>query len=153
MSERLKNQKFQEGLVILLLGIALGVYSLYQFYTAAVKTSWIMSPYLFPLLLSAFTVLVSLSLLLEAVHELRAAAKEDGKGKMNLKNVAVVMLLCIAYASLLPHLGFIFASMLFLAALIWFLGERKIWLLAAISVVMPLLLYVIFGVLLSVRLP
>ena len=153
MSERLKNQKFREGLVILLLGIALGVYSLYQFYTAAVKTSWIMSPYLFPLLLSAFTVLVSLSLLLEAVHELRAAAKEDGKGKMNLKNVAVVMLLCIAYASLLPHLGFIFASMLFLAALIWFLGERKIWLLAAISVVMPLLLYVIFGVLLSVRLP
>ena len=92
MSERLKNQKFREGLVILLLGIALGVYSLYQFYTAAVKTSWIMSPYLFPLLLSAFTVLVSLSLLLEAVHELRAAAKEDGKGKMNLKNVAVVML-------------------------------------------------------------
>ena len=63
------------------------------------------------------------------------------------------MLLCIAYAALLPHLGFIFASMLFLAALIWFLGERKIWLLAAISVVMPLLLYVIFGVLLSVRLP
>ena len=153
MSERLKNQKFREGLVILLLGIALGVYSLYKFYTAAVKTSWIMSPYLFPLLLSAFTVLVSLSLLLEAVHELRAAAKEDGKGKMNLKNVAVVMLLCIAYAVLLPHLGFIFASMLFLAALIWFLGERKIWLLAAISVVMPLLLYVIFGVLLSVRLP
>ena len=153
MSERLKNQKFREGLVILLLGIALGVYSLYQFYTAAVKTSWIMSPYLFPLLLSAFTVLVSLSLLLEAVHELRAAAKEDGKGKMNLKNVAVVMLLCIAYAVLLPHLGFIFASMLFLAALIWFLGEQKIWLLAAISVVMPLLLYVIFGVLLSVRLP
>ena len=79
MSELLKNQKFREGLVILLLGIALGVYSLYQFYTAAVKTSWIMSPYLFPLLLSAFTVLVSLSLLLEAVHELRAAAKEDGK--------------------------------------------------------------------------
>lgn len=153
MSEQLKNQKFREGLVILLLGIALGVYSLYQFYTAAVKTSWIMSPYLFPLLLSAFTVLVSLSLLLEAVHELRAAAKEDGKGKMSLKNVAVVMLLCIAYAVLLPHLGFIFASMLFLAALIWFLGERKIWLLAAISVVMPLLLYVIFGVLLSVRLP
>ena len=50
MSERLKNQKFQEGLVILLLGIALGAYSLYMFRTAAVKTSWIMSPYLFPLL-------------------------------------------------------------------------------------------------------
>ena len=153
MSQHLKNQKFQEGLVVLLLGIALGVYSLYKFYTAAVKTTWIMSPYLFPLLLAAFTVLVSISLLLEAVHEIRAGAESGGKGRLNLKNVAVVMLLCIAYAALLPRLGFTVASMLFLAALIWFLGERKIWLLAAISVVMPLLLYVIFGVLLSVRLP
>ena len=153
MSERLKNQKFQEGLVILLLGIALGAYSLYMFRTAAVKTSWIMSPYLFPLLLSVFTILVSLSLLVEAVHEMQVATKTDGKGKMNLKSVAVVMLLCVAYAALLPRLGFILASMLFLAAFIWFLGERRIWLVAAISVVMPLLLYVIFGVLLSVRLP
>ena len=72
---------------------------------------------------------------------------------MNLKSVAVVMLLCIAYAALLPHLGFILTSMLFLAAFIWFLGERRIWLVAAISLVMPLLLYGIFGVLLSVRLP
>ena len=153
MSERLKNQKFQEGLVVLLLGIALGGYSLYMFRTAAVKTSWIMSPYLFPLLLSVFTILVSLSLLLEAIHEMRTTAGSGGKGKMNLKSVAVVMLLCIAYAALLPHLGFILTSMLFLAAFIWFLGERRIWLVAAISLVMPLLLYGIFGVLLSVRLP
>ena len=153
MSERLKNHKFQEGLVILILGAALGVYSLYMFRTAAVKTSWIMSPYLFPLLLSVFTVLVSLSLLLEAVHEMRAAAENGKKGKMNLKSVAVVMLLCIAYAALLPHLGFVIASILFLAAFIWFLGERRIWLVAGISIIMPLLLYVIFGVLLSVRLP
>ena len=153
MSERLKNQKIQEGLVILLLGIALGGYSLYMFRTAAVKTSWIMSPYLFPLLLSVFTILVSLSLLLEAIHEVRAAAGSDRKGKMNLKSVAVVMLLCIAYAALLPHLGFILTSMLFLAAFIRFLGERRIWLVGVISLVMPLLLYGIFGVLLSVRLP
>ena len=151
MSERLKNQKFQEGLVVLLLGIALGGYSLYMFRTAAVKTSWIMSPYLFPLLLSVFTILVSLSLLLEAIHEMRTTA---GTGrKINLKSVAAAMLFFIAYAALLPHLGFIPASMLFLAAFIWFLGERRIWLVAAISLVMPLLLYGIFGVLLRVRLP
>ena len=151
MSERLKNQKFQEGLVILLLGIALGGYSLYMFCTAAVKTSWIMSPYLFPLLLSVFTILVSLSLLLEAIHEMRTTA---GNGrKMKLKSVAAAMLLCIAYAALLPHLGFILTSMLFLAAFIRFLGERRIWLVGVISLVMPLLLYGIFGVLLSVRLP
>lgn len=154
MSERLKNHKIQESILILFLGTALAVYSLYSFHTAAVQTSWIMSPYLFPLLLAVFTILIALSLLLEGIHECGAAAgKETAPGAFQLKSVAVVMLLCVVYAALLPYLNFVIATMLFLAAFIWYLGERRIWLVALISIVMPVLLYLIFAVGLSVRLP
>ena len=152
MKEHLKKQKIQEGLTVLALGLALAVYSLYKFTTAAVKTAWIMSPYLFPLLLAVFTILIALSLVLEGIHEVCAQTK-GGAASFHLKSVVVVMLLCIAYMLLLPRLGFIGATALFLAAFIPFLGERKVWLVALIAITMPILLYLIFGVGLSVRLP
>lgn len=147
-----KHQKVQEGILFLFLGAALGIYSVYSFRTAAVQTQWIMSPYLFPLLLAVFTVLVSLSLVLEGLHE-AAAEKGETASLPELKQVVVVLLLCIAYAALLPYLTFLPATMLFLAAFIRYLGERRIWLIALIAVLMPLLLYLIFAVGLSVRLP
>ena len=152
MKEHLKNAKIQEGLVVLGLGLALAVYSLYKFTTAAVKTAWIMSPYLFPLVLAVFTVLIALSLILEGCHELRSTTGKSGES-LRLKSVGAVMLLCIVYMLLLPRLGFIGATALFLAVFIRFLGERRIWLVALIAVVMPVALYLIFGVGLSVRLP
>lgn len=154
MSERSKHPKIQESIVIFCLGAALGAYSLYSFHTAAVQTSWIMSPYLFPLLLAVFTVLIALSLLLEGLHECAAAeGKAAESGSFQIQKIGVALLLCIAYAALLPHLNFIIATMLFLAAFIWYLGERRVWLVALISIAMPVLLYLIFAVGLSVRLP
>lgn len=147
---RLKYPKIQEGLLILFLGIALGVYSIYKFQTAAVQTQWIMSPYLFPLLLSVFTVLISLSLLLEGIHE---GDRYTPAASLNLKRLGMLLLLCILYAALLPHLSFVPATMLFLAATIRYLGEKRLWLIALIATVMPLVLYLIFAVGLSVRLP
>lgn len=148
----LKHPKIQEGILVLSLGAALGIYSLYSFFTATVKTQWIMSPYLFPLLLAAFAVLISLSLILEGVHDC-AAGENTATSSLALKPICIVLLLCILYAALLPRLSFIPATMLFLAAFIRYLGEKRVWLIALIAVIMPVLLYLIFGVGLSVRLP
>lgn len=158
MEKYLKNKVIQESIVVLALGIALAAYSLFNFYTAKVQTAWIMSPYLFPLLIAVFVIVVSFSLFAEGRYEVKQAelAEAPGEGKkksFNMKNMLIALALCIAYCFLLPYLTFVPASILFLAAMIWFLGERRIWLVGAISVVMPVLLYVIFAIGLSVRLP
>ena len=158
MHEYLKNKSVQDSIVALALGIALGVYSLYSFQTTAVHTEWIMSPYLFPLLLATFAVAIAFSLFMEGRYEVVSMREqEEGSNvsvpKMDTKKLLCVIGLGIVYVLLINFITFIPASMLYLAAMIWLLGERRIWMIAAISVGMPLLLYVIFAVLLNVRLP
>ena len=156
MREYLKNKNVQESIVVFLLGLALGAYSLISFYTARVQTKWIMSPYLFPLLLSVFAVLLSVSLFGEGryeVSEARRGAEQAKPAKLKLLNVLVVVLMGVAYYVLISLIHFIPASMIFLAAMIWFLGERRWWMIAAVAVVMPLVLYALFALGLSVRLP
>ena len=125
MRDYLKNKNVQESIVVFLLGLALGAYSLISFHTARVQTRWIMSPYLFPLLLSVFAVLLSVSLFGEGrfeVGEARRGAEQTKPAKLKLKNVLVVVLMGVAYYVLISLIHFIPASMVFLAAMIWFLG-------------------------------
>ncbi len=156
MHDYLKNKNVQDSIVILLLGLALGAYSLISFYTATVQTKWIMSPYLFPLLLSAFAILLSVSLFGEGRYEVsqaRAGVVPAKPAKLMLVKVLVVVLMGIAYYVLISLVHFIPATVIFLAALIWYLGERRWWMIAIIAIVMPLVLYALFGLGLSVRLP
>jgi hypothetical protein len=67
--------------------------------------------------------------------------------------VLIVVLMSAANCALISLIRFLPASMLFLAAMIWFLGERRPWMIAAVSIVMPLVLYALFGLGLGVRLP
>ena len=156
MHDYLKNKNVQDSIVVLLLGLALGVYSLISFYTATVQTRWIMSPYLFPLLLSAFAILLSVSLFGEGRYEVsraRAGVVPAKTSRLMLRKVLVVVLMGIAYYVLISLIHFIPASVIFLAALIWYLGERRWWMIAVIAIVMPLVLYALFALGLSVRLP
>ena len=156
MRDYLKNKNVQESIVVFLLGLALGAYSLISFHTARVQTRWIMSPYLFPLLLSVFAVLLSVSLFGEGrfeVGEARRGAEQTKPAKLKLKNVLVVVLMGVAYYVLISLIHFIPASMVFLAAMIWFLGERRWWMITLVAVLMPLVLYALFALGLSVRLP
>ena len=156
MREYLKNKNVQDSIVVFLLGLALGIYSLVSFYTARVQTKWIMSPYLFPLLLSVLTILLSVSLFAEGRYEVAQARSGEVKAKsapLKLKNVLVVVLMGIAYYVLISLIHFIPATIIFLAAMICFLGERRWWLIAIIAVAMPFILYALFQLALGVRLP
>lgn len=156
MREYLKNKNVQESVVVFLLGMALGAYSLISFHTARVQTKWIMSPYLFPLLLSVFAVLLSVSLFAEGRYEVSRERAGEAPAKLaplNYKNVLIVVLMGVGYYVLISLIHFIPASMVFLAAMIWFLGERRWWMIAAVAIAMPLILYALFGLGLNVRLP
>ena len=155
MREQLKNTTFREGLAVLAAGLALGAYSLISFRRSAVQTAWILSPWLFPMLLAVFAALLGAALL-GGCRETAERRDEQSAGKpdgLRARRVFITALMAAAYCALLPLIRFLPATALFLAAMMLFLGERRWWVIAAVAVAAPLVLYALFALGLGVRLP
>ena len=153
MRDHLNNKTVREGLAVLTAGLALGVYSIISFRRSAVQTAWILSPWLFPMLLAVFAAALGAALLGGGCRETaksRNADKPDARGALR---VLAAALMVAAYCALLPLLHFLPASALFLAGMMLFLGERRWWSVAAVAVAAPLVLYALFALFLGVRLP
>ena len=149
----LKNENLKkEGVQCLLffaIGAGLLVYSLYQH--SRFNIDWAMSPYLFPLLISIFLLLLAVGLVAETIGKTKAETKNNGsayRGKLLLSVAGI-----LAYYLAMPYLGFIFSSLLFLAAMFWLLGERRWQLILLLSAGTTFILYGIFHGLLHVMLP
>jgi len=157
LEKYIKNKSVQDSIVVLLLGLALGIFSIYSFFHSPVKAAWIMSPYLFPMLISLFTVALAYCLFMEGKHQVdqeEASGKSESKDEpIDLKKVFCIIGLSAAYDFLIPYLTFIPATALFLAALMWFMGERRLKVLVPLAILTPLALYAIFAMGLNVRLP
>ncbi|MBR3185003.1 MAG: tripartite tricarboxylate transporter TctB family protein [Oscillospiraceae bacterium] len=153
MRDHLNNKTAREGLAVLTAGLALGVYSIISLRRSAVQTAWILSPWLFPMLLAVFAAALGAALLgggCRETAESRNAGKPDARGALR---VLAAALMVAAYCALLPLLHFLPASALFLAGMMLFLGERRWWSIAAVAVAAPLVLYALFALGLGVRLP
>ena len=156
MREQLKNKTFREGLAVLAAGLALGAYSLISFRRSAVQTAWILSPWLFPMLLAVLAAALGAALLgggCRETAESRDAARAKAWNERGALRVLAVMLMVAAYCALLPIIRFLPATALFLAGMMLFLGERRWLVIAAVAVAAPLLLYALFALGLGVRLP
>ena len=156
MRDYIKNKSVQDSIVVLVLGLALGIFSVYSFFNAKVKAAWIMSPYLFPMLIALFTICMAYCLFMEGKHQVdaeKAGGQAAAADPIKLKNVVVVVIISVLYYILMRFISFIPATILFLAALMWFMGERRWKVLIPVAVVAPLVIYAIFAWGLSVRLP
>lgn len=154
MRERLKNKSIQDGAALLLAGLALGAYCLIRQADPALRRDLLLSPWLFPMLLAAFTVLLGLALLAEGRRELRdVAAAAASPAPHDRGRLAAVLLSGLVYAALLPLLRFVPATALYLAAAMLLLGERRPRLIAALALLIPPALYALFALALNVRLP
>lgn len=146
-----------DGLVVTLLGIAFLAYSVNQFNAMSRKVNWIMSPYLFPMIVAGMAILLGIGIIVEnrGKDEKQAKAESEG-GRSTLRktlDVVLVIVLAILYDIALPYAGFIPSTAVFLAAMVLFLGERKWYIFVPVTVLTPLILYAIFRVGLNVRLP
>ena len=156
MRDYIKNKSVQDSIVVLGLGLALGIFSIYSFFHSKVKAEWIMSPYLFPMLIAVFAIAMAYCLFMEGKHQVDAerAGTPAVKGDpIKLKSVVIVVGLSILYYVLMRVITFIPATVLFLAALMWFMGERRWKVLIPVAVLAPLVIYALFALGLNVRLP
>lgn len=138
-------------------GIGLMIYSLYYHGNAGIE--WVMSPYLFPLLISIFLIFLAVGLLAE-VHRLakvesikKGATNAQISPKIEWKKLSITLSMIIIYYFAMPMIGFLISGFLFLVGMFWLLGERRIWLIALLAVGTPLILYGVFHELLHVMLP
>lgn len=150
LKKYLSNNNVQESILFMTGAVILLVYALQNHYS--VNVEWKMSPYLFPVLISVFLIFLSISLFCDGLHQIR----EDKSEKMSKNkwfSALVIVVAAVLYYVLLPIITFIPATILFLVAMFLFLGERKWWLIAVLSITTAVAIYFIFGTLLHVMLP
>ena len=70
----------------------------------------------------------------------------------SIRVVIVVASIFVLYFAI-PHAGIVAGSMALLAFLIWFAEERRLWMILAISILLPLVLYAFFVYVANVPMP
>lgn len=150
------NHTVQESVLFFIMAIALMAYALYKHYTG-LPVSWEMSPYLFPVLIAIFLLLLSVSLFTDGRKQVFTQSPEveakASKVVVDWKSTLFTVVASVVYFLLMPVITFIPATILFLLAMLWHLKERRWWLMAILSVATTGIIYVMFGVLLNVMLP
>lgn len=146
------NKNIQDALLFFALAVSLTAHSLVSHYNSP-KIDWKMSPYLFPVLIAIFISAFSFTLFIEGIQQVNSKEKCKGKAPVKLKSVICTIAISILYYVIISLVTFVPATMLFLATMLLYLGEQRIWLITLISVFSSLAIYIIFGVLLHVMLP
>lgn len=113
-----------------------------------------LTPVFFPRL--AFAVLAALCAfyLLDAwrsARYIRSAVNPDEAARFQRGVVMIVVI--AAYSLLVSALGYGLSTLLMAGAVIWYLGIRQVWIVASVSVLMPIVVRFIFERLLLISLP
>ena len=141
-------------------GFFLVLAALFAFHGAAAHDggAWSLSPALFPLLLSAGLAFLALALIGQGILRLREgrehpSSARTGAAPVSARRAALTFGLCIAYVLVLPLSGFFFGTALFLALFSVLIGERRPLAVAALSLLSPAGILLIFRYALGVLLP
>ena len=154
-----------EGILFCGSGILLLSYSLIS-YAKAFNKSWSQSPYLFPVLVGAALIGLSIWIMGQGVLAMKRVGngitlkeKTDSKGKM--ARVLGVLVLCGLYYLVLGEVSiprvtisiFEVATVIFLIAMMWFMKVRKVAVLVLVPIGTSLFLSIAFRTCLHVMLP
>jgi len=112
----------------------------------------------FPLILSAFVGGLSILLLVKSIITIRRNAQQDESEKKSLdrrtlRRIILVILGVAIYVAVVRTLGFVLTSVVFLAALPIYFGERRPLVIVAYSILGVALVYILFGVVARVPFP
>ena len=120
-------------------------------------------PATFPQIMCIGMMIFTVILLIQSITKLQKASADDpmmeAAASLNLlKNKGVqaglfVIVLCIAYAALFEVLGYVLASAIAAAIIMWLIGKRDVKQIVLVSVLVPLLMWFVFYKLLTVNIP
>ena len=120
-------------------------------------------PATFPQIMCIGMMVFTVILLIQSILKLKKADPEDpmmeASASVNIvKNKGVqaavfVIALCCAYAALFKVLGYVLASTLIAAVIMWLIGKRDVKQIVLVSVLVPLLMWFVFYKLLTVNIP
>jgi cation transport ATPase len=145
------NDNIQDGIFSFILSVSLLFYGLINHYSLN-KAEWKTSPYLFPILISVIIIFLSFSLLNYGFNEIKAETKNI-KVPIKIKDIITTVVSSIAYYKIMSFTGFVIATILFLAFMFLYFGERRTWYAAFISMACSFGIYGLFAIFLKVMLP
>ena len=148
MVKRKFSSTFWEGVflfVVSVFGISMSIISHKDF-----NVEWKLSPYLFPLIISFFLLILSISIIMQGLKD---ESEKKEKGKIDIKSLLIFGLVCILYLLVFNFLGFVLSTIILLVLLMMLLGERRWWFILLVSVISSLVIYLLFAKYLSVMLP
>jgi len=158
-----KNREFRlngeiiESIIFSVLGIFIMISAL----NMNTYGSWALAPGLFPLIISIILLLLSLSLFIQGIKKTKRVIEEPTEKKTEMEDikkinwigVLFVFGFSLLYCFALPVIHFIPASLIYLAVMMFFLKEKRWWLVGIITAATTFGLYYFFGILLKVILP
>lgn len=148
MVKRKFSSTFWEGFILFLVsvfGVVMSFVSHKDF-----NVEWKLSPYLFPLIISFFLLILSFSIISQG---LKNESEKEEKGKVDIKSLLIFGLVCTVYLLVFNFLGFVLSTIILLVLLMMLLGERRWWFILLVSVISSVLIYLLFAKYLSVMLP
>ena len=148
MVKRKLSSIFWEGVflfVVSVFGISMSFISHKDF-----NVEWKLSPYLFPLIISFFLLILSISIIMQGLKD---ESEKKEKSKIDIKSLLIFGLICILYLLVFNFLGFVLSTIILLVLLMMLLGERRWWFILLVSVISSLIIYLLFAKYLSVMLP
>ena len=148
MVKRKFSSTFWEGIflfVVSVFGISMSFISHKDF-----NVEWKLSPYLFPLIISFFLLILSISIIMQGLKD---ESEKKEKSKIDIKSLLIFGLICLLYLLVFNFLGFVLSTIILLVLLMMLLGERRWWFILLVSVISSLIIYLLFAKYLSVMLP
>ena len=148
MVKRKFSSTFWEGVflfVVSVFGISMSFISHKDF-----NVEWKLSPYLFPLIISFFLLILSISIIMQGLKD---ESEKKEKSKIDIKSLLIFGLVCILYLLIFNFLGFVLSTVILLVLLMMLLGERRWCFILLVSVISSLIIYLLFAKYLSIMLP
>lgn len=121
------------------------------------KAQWYNQPRFFPYVISGIFVLMGVLLFLSGIKKGKKVADQDQETyEFSLRGTKMVLItlgLIILYVACLSFLPYIPCTIVALAVLMWFFGQRDLKKVIPVAIVLPLIIYYSFTYLLKLRLP
>jgi putative tricarboxylic transport membrane protein len=150
----LRNRDLWAGLVFLLLGVLLIAFLIPVGVVEPKKVKFaVLSPSYYPRIVAIAMSIIGLAI---AIGSIRQEPQEDSILTFNLNaavKVCTVFIILIATAYALPQAGFVLTTTIVLAVMMLLAGERNPIVVGAVSILLPIFLYLFFTKLANVPIP